>query len=249
MRLWEMFSNTTEGIKWNDPSSEIPPPPKKHKKKKEYDPKEGDYATVYPHPNDPFLIVKKENYFTDPETNGYNQWVRTIARKTAKNPYLPRIYIAKSEVSPDGVKKRYIYVIEKLFHPQSIAGRLGKIDEKVLKSIGNKLIKNFNSIIKWHHEEMKKSASPNLRAKIVHRGVTKKEVWTLITQIINEALESGDFSQLKDYYLIEACKLVLGARHWLSQSGSKEDIDVHSHNVMTRFTSTGPQIVITDPLG
>ena len=241
------------GIKWNDSNSTIPSPKKKQKNKgKPYDPKQGFYSTVYPHPKDPFLVIKQEDNFTDPETNGYNQWVRTIANRMQKNIFLPRVYIAKSETAPDGVKKRYKYVIEKLFHPQSVASQLGKVDVRLIRFMGHRLIKNFEELLK-KQQELKKSSAANKveRAKITRRGITKNDVWNLIIRTINDALKTGNFDQLNDYRLIDACKLVLGAKSWIpkpsGQSG-ETGIDVHPYNAMVRFTSKGPQIVITDPL-
>lgn len=65
-----------------------------------------------------------------------------------------------------------------------------------------------------------------------------------LIQKLNRAVHTGNFRELKDPLLIEAIEVI--RKLFLDNPGFKPDL--HTANVMIRLTSTGPQLVLTDPL-
>jgi hypothetical protein len=61
---------------------------------------------------------------------------------------------------------------------------------------------------------------------------------------MNRALHSGRYDDLKDPQLISAIETLAAIRK--NHPNCKPDI--HPGNVMVRLTSSGPQLVLTDPL-
>lgn len=64
-------------------------------------------------------------------------------------------------------------------------------------------------------------------------------------RIINSATSQNDTSDIKDEHLIQAINLI---RKVYESNPKIFDLDMHSGNFMVRNTSTGPQLVITDPI-
>jgi hypothetical protein len=200
---------------------------------------EGGYAKVSPVKNDPHMVVRKERKFTPPRENGYLQYVKTIEKHMAENPFLPRIYVANEERDPENPNlRRYTYQIEKLLHPQKL-GR--KFTPQQMMDVGDALINN------WREVFVKSRA----RYKLNSQRLSNKLVWMLLVYQIEQAIEHDNYSNIKEPLLAQACQLSLGARaHTRGRHGDEHpDMDIHMNNVMARLTPVGPQIVITDPIG
>lgn len=74
-----------------------------------------------------------------------------------------------------------------------------------------------------------------------------------IASTLNRAVHSGDYSSLGDPLLIKALKVIrkIFIDRNSAVQGTSANIfkpDLHSENIMVRLTSTGPQLVLTDPL-
>lgn len=68
--------------------------------------------------------------------------------------------------------------------------------------------------------------------------------WGNICRVLKYAVEDQNFKHLKDPDLIRALKYIQA----LMQKNKGWDLDMHSGNFLIRGTSTGPQLVITDPV-
>jgi hypothetical protein len=72
---------------------------------------------------------------------------------------------------------------------------------------------------------------------------TEYDIWRLICNNCKEAAESKKYGGIVDDQLKQALKYV-----GVLYRKYKYDLDMHSGNFMIRATSTGPQLVITDPV-
>jgi hypothetical protein len=174
---------------------------------------DGIEAVAFKHRSDPALIVKVERKPTDPATNAYYQYVRAIQPLMSNNPYLPRIYVADSFKTEKGV--RFAYTMERLYDAYKAVSH---IHPDLFKSFANRLFVN----------------PPDTESsRSIYGG------WTNVIREINHVVRQGDYSNIRDRKLVQACQLI---------NQLKQGIDLHSGNLMIRYTGVGPQIVITDPV-
>jgi hypothetical protein len=203
----------------------------------------GVFAKVTPVANNPHLIRKEEKFYTDPNQNAYFQYVWTLKKHMASNPYLPRIYVAKEDSDPENPKlKKFTYVMEKLIHPYDAASKSEgrpQFSQEALLGLGDRVIRDFDTKINKYFGNFKKTVDQ----------VDPLDIWRYIVGFIGNAIDHDDYSGLTDENLIEACHIVLGAQYHIRKGGGQGVNDIHSDNIMVRLTSMGPQLVITDPLG
>jgi len=204
---------------------------------------EGNFARVMPVKNNPHLIRKEEKRYTDPNKNAYFQYVWTLKKHMASNPFVPRIYVAKEESDPKNpALKKFTYIMEKLIHPYEAASKTegnSQFSHEALMGLGDRLIKNFDERL----------AQRLKRSQRTPQQIEPLELWQFIIGFIERAIENDAYGELADEQLIEACQIVLGAQYYTRKSGGVGGNDLHSDNIMVRLTSVGPQIVITDPIG
>ncbi|CAB4133542.1 hypothetical protein UFOVP257_264 [uncultured Caudovirales phage] len=195
----------------------------------------GAVAKVYPHETDPHMVVKKEKSHKDKRSldrfgihsrnDGFAYYVDAASPYMQSNPYLPRVYIKNTRQAKNGIVS-YTYVIERLvdrFDSNSVTPEL-------IDAIAEKILVDPYFVVR----------------------ATKFEKWSKLTDYIDQAIRTNNYSTIKDKKLIEAGNIVHEAiskfkNDW-PQSDATIRIDLHSGNFMIRMTPVGPQLVITDPL-
>lgn len=171
--------------------------------------------------SDPYT-AKKSNFIPtrELEDDAYYVYAKTIADNNLaqSNPYFPRVYKINKEIEKGGKKlKRPSFEMEKLQNNT-------KFDNNVLRQLGKKMFIDF----KEHNY-----------------GPQEYDTILLMTDLMKNALETEDFSNIKDPLLKQALNTI-------SQIISTNDDffeDLSSENWMIRSTAVGPQVVLSDPIG
>jgi len=170
-------------------------------------------SVVFDHSQDPALVVKVERKFTDPKNNAYYQYVRAIQPLMSSNHYLPRIYVADSFKKPEGT--RFVYTMERLHDAYAAVAH---IHPDTFNSFVNRIFVDPPDF-------------PKVRGEY--------GIWSIMIKSIAAAAKQGDYTNIRDRKLIQACQLI---------TKLNQGLDLHGGNFMIRYTSVGAQMVITDPV-
>lgn len=178
----------------------------------------GAYGRAIPDTKDPHMYRKELYGPSNLDKDAYYQYIKAASPYMGENPYFPRVYVIKLEKDTNGLI-RPMYKMEKLY-PGAILNRSAR---------GRALIQSI----------VDRSFGPN----IVTSGSEAR--WETVTNLLEDMMRFNLESYPDaDPALIEAISLIKK----LYTSDSDFDYDMHEGNAMYRLTSTGPQLVITDPL-
>lgn len=189
----------------------------------------GTQSSVKDHPNDPHM-VKKHNIRPYPDTlgkqtDGFNQFINyLIEHDLLDNVHFPKVYDIKEIVDQDD-RKIYTYTMEKLVPSMSLYR--DEIDAFCEKIFTPELAERFFT-----------DASMLGRSEETY----KYRMFDLFTQEFDEALNYGRITDIQDESLRDAFVTL----HMISLR-LKKSSDLHNGNFMWRRSSTGVQIVFTDP--
>lgn len=176
----------------------------------------GGYAAGYEDEEDPHLYNKKSHYPSYLENDAYFNYINGIKPYISSNPFFPRVYLINLEKDPSG-KIIPSYKMEKLHS-------IKDFDDESMKGLCRNIFKKL----------------PDTDNKFVPKYAYQKNV----LQNIEHALESNNYSNIKNKELIQALKIIKK----IKESNPKFQYDTSVNNFMIRATPVGPQLVITDPL-
>lgn len=189
---------------------------------------DGMYAKVT-HPSHTPNEVKKTTHMpSELMYDGYFQFVQAIQREMLHNPFLPKVYTIDIKRAKNG-QTRPSYRIERL-HSYT------ELPAEAIAAIGRSCFPEF--------DEAMFDADPADVDVYIHRN---HHMWGAICEAIRKFTELDDTETFGEPtpHLATACRLVSGA---VRRLGRPFGLDMHAGNFMVRITSTGPQLVITDPI-
>lgn len=189
----------------------------------------GMYAAVKRNNRIPHEVSKVTHMPSSLQNDGYYQYVMAIQSHMKDNPFLPRIYVIDIKRASNGATKPS-YRMEKLW-PHTV------LDAVALHAIGMKCFSNFGDLPKILDGLSMVSSDDD----------KKHAVWIKICQLVYHLVINGDVGDAGDVnpQLLKAADLINAV---LNKNASFHN-DMHFNNFMVRLTSTGPQLVITDPIG
>lgn len=189
---------------------------------------DGMYAKVTHSTRIPNEVKKTTHLLSKLAYDGYFQFVQAIQSEMLHNPFLPKVYATDIKQAKNG-QTRPSYRIEKLH-------KYTELPIEAIAAIGRLCFPEF--------DEAKFDVDPSNIDAYVHRN---HHMWEAICNAIRLFTELGDTEIFgkPDQHLAAACWLV---RRTVRRLGKPFGIDMHAGNFMVRITSTGPQLVITDPI-
>ena len=191
----------------------------------------GTQASVKDHPHDPHL-VKKHNVKAYPDdngklTDGFNSFVNyLIEHDLMDNVHFPKVYDIKEIVDKNG-RKIYTYDMEKLVKSEDLSREeLEAFCERTFipETVIEFLDDAATAPTRGDHEPY--------RLRLLDK----------FTNVFDSALNYGNVADLQD----ESLKFAFEIIHQIATHLQKNS-DLHHSNYMWRRSSTGVQIVITDP--
>lgn len=189
----------------------------------------GMYASVKRNNKLPHEVTKVTHMPSALEKDGYYQYVMAIQSHMKDNPFLPRIHIIDIKRSAKGLTKPS-YRMEKLW-PYKV------LDVDSLQAIGSKCFSNFGDLNKLL----------NGLSILSSEDAKKDAVWKKICQLVYQLVTHQELDNVGDInpQLLQAADII----NMVIAKDSSFHNDMHYNNFMVRLTSTGPQLVITDPIG
>lgn len=185
----------------------------------------GHQAIAYNHVNKPNTIVKviriKKPYKTDPIIDFVQ-----ICMDNQNNPFLPRIYTAKLyEINDSNNQNVLIITMEKL-HPLTETTNLFDVSFDVFKQL--RLFPDEEDTTHPFHDNWN---DPSVEI-----------CYDIIFEMFHDPrYREWLVNNTPNRYLAKAIRL-------LDYLFDKYNPDVHSDNIMFRLTSSGPQLVLMDPI-
>lgn len=191
----------------------------------------GMFGVVKPTPRNPHEVYKTtktsfdENDPDDEDEyghytyDGYYAWVTTIAPYAKSNPYLPRVYVIDKKTDKNN-RIRPRYQMEKLLNYNEV--QFSVLRALYMKEVPDATDEMFDELKYGNHYQS-----------------NKKLIWmNIIAGVFNTVDEYPGTNPQADE-LVELIDKV---------SGGNEPDTENVDNAMIRQTSTGPQIVFTDPV-
>lgn len=191
----------------------------------------GAYGSVKRHDRIPHEVSKTTHLPSNLQKDGYFQYVHAIQTHMKDNPFLPRIYDITIKRAKNGMTKP-VYRIEKLHSYTDIT-------LKSVIAVGSKCFSNFERVAETALNGLSILSTPDDKRTAVWRKLCSLVYHTAIGYGDRAIEEAGEINPKLD----EACQIV----HRLMASHNLIN-DMHFGNFMVRITSTGAQLVITDPL-
>lgn len=148
------------------------------------EPNRGVYSKGRSNFQDPFMFTKISTRPVKLENDAYYNYVQAIKPYISSNPYLPRVYVIKTDIDSEGraIPK---YQMEKLFNLTDFD------DEEELKPIGEKIFTNPPSNIIDTLKSIRRALENGIYA-----GIKDKKLIQAL-QIIKQVHDSSDY---KFYY-------------------------------------------------
>jgi hypothetical protein len=191
--------------------------------------KQGAYSYVTHHPShDPHMVQKTDRTALPPEQNPFYQYARAIAtaEKRNTNPYLPRVRVVDAEETDWGGVV-FTYECERLHDFTEVEHQLG---EDVVVNIGRKMFNDYDTLSRNYIRD--------------HRG-DNLNAWEVLAGILHFMQVGHKWNWVKDPLFKQALDIL---KEIDEQTGNFFQWDWKADNLMIRFTSKGPQLVLTDPL-
>ncbi len=183
---------------------------------------QGWYSRGVPHPTDPHTFIKSTKLTSklrDDAFHKYIEMVVSLRRKGIENSYFPTVYEIKITKDPnDSTRPSY--------HLQAL-NQYRDYEPEVLAGLAGRLFKNFEQ-----HQEK----DSDLRKH-------SYSIWSYICNECRSAVEYGEYGNIQDEELAAALRYIRAL-----QKKNRYDVDMHSGNFLLRGSSTGPQLVISDPV-
>jgi hypothetical protein len=186
--------------------------------KRAYEPDSGAYGYGETDKKDPHTFNKKTFVPSNLENDGYFQYVKAIEPYMADNPCFPRVYVVKLTKDSNGK-------VLPQYKMESLTDGSGFSLESLL-SMARRIYPDFDI----DNTTDNKFASLYVRRKLA--------------RFMLENIKRNDFSGIEDRNVKGALMLISR----ILKKNNKLILDLHSGNIMIRGTSTGPQLVITDPI-
>lgn len=226
MRIQELLTEEEKEIIGFEPAD--PEYEKEFLRPKEFY-KQGAYSYTTHHPShDPHMVKKTDRTALPPEQNPFYQYARVIAtaEKRNTNPYLPRVRVVDAEETEWG-GVIFTYECERLHDYEDVQYELG---EDVVLHIGRKMFNDYDTLSKNYIRD--------------HRG-DNLNAWEVLAGILHLMQVGHKSNWVKDPLFKQALDIL----HEIDeQTGNFFQWDWKADNLMIRFTSKGPQLVLTDPL-
>lgn len=191
--------------------------------------KQGAYSYVTHHPShDPHMVQKTDRTALPPEQNPFYQYARAIAtaEKRNTNPYLPRVRVVDAEETDWGGVV-FTYECERLHDFTEVEHQLG---EDVVVNIGRKMFNDYDTLS---------------RNYIRNHRADHLNAWEVLAGILHFMQVGHKWNWVKDPLFKQALDIL---KEIDEQTGNFFQWDWKADNLMIRFTSKGPQLVLTDPL-
>lgn len=191
------------------------------KKSPDKDVKQGWYSGGMTNPRDPHEFIKKTHLTTKLDKDAYYTYVmeiRKLKQEGYQNPFFPQVY--KVDITQDTKgNQRPRYRIEKL------QSGYGNYPPEALEGMYERLFNN----------ELKVDTAFDNRSYAI---------WYEISQQLRKAVQRGNYTNIRDDQLKEALMLI--DKIIEEHPGWNEDL--HIENIRIRGSSTGPQLVLMDPI-
>jgi hypothetical protein len=171
-------------------------------------------------------VVKVEDSSVWKPHTGYRRYIERIRTLSPENPYLPRIYSTETIEDPQDPRRETamtVYTMERLSEPERLLDR-GHISRDFIMNLVDNTV------------ELTAAQRKNLEDE------SEYIIWNFFARILDHAMNSQDYSAIKDGKLKSAMKIIA------ELTGIQTRLDIHGGNIMVRLTSVGPQLVISDPL-
>jgi hypothetical protein len=182
----------------------------------------GWYSSGQTNPRDPHEFVKRPHLTSLMDKDAYFVYVKEInsLRKVGySNPFFPQVYNVDITQDPKG-NQRPRYRIEKLQSGDSYP-------KEALEGMYERL---FNDDIS--KKDFSNYSNPEYA------------VWQEIAYEVNRAVERSNYTNIRDDQLRETLMLI----DKIITENPEWNIDLHANNIRIRGSSTGPQLVLMDPI-
>lgn len=188
----------------------------------------GVYGAVIP-TKEPGVVDRSEHVPRTPDRppDGFHQWIEAVTDQQNRgeaNTYLPMVYEVRVTRDPQG-RQRNQYRLQGLHSWESLPLR-------TMLSLVQRELRGY----KDPPPDMEAGDPKRLRARL----------WSDLIIELRSALRSGDYGRIRSNDLADALEM---ARQLVSDDPDGQLFpDLNRSNAMIRLTSTGPQLVITDPV-
>jgi hypothetical protein len=149
----------------------------------------------------------------------YVKEINSLKKAGYSNPFFPQVYNVDITQDPKG-NQRPRYRIEKLQSGDNYP-------QEALEGMYERLF--YDDITK---KDFSNYANPSYA------------VWQEIAHEVNLAVERSNYTNIRDDQLREALMLI----DKILQENPEWDVDLHGNNIRVRGSSTGPQLVLMDPI-
>ena len=201
----------------------------------------GSFATVIAQHNKPGVVLKMGTA-TSVKSDAYYQYITRVIKneRAASNPYLPRVYRVKQYM-----QTTYVIEMERL-------DRFEHLDNEELLAIGDKMFFNFEEEVRTRirnskgmtgRTKQRRNHMIDIKINISDERKHYQVENCLLEKLQDVFGDGGDVVNIRDPKLKEAVMIVKNA-----MSVNDSLLDIEARNIMIRRTSTGPQLVITDPI-
>lgn len=196
---------------------------------------------------EPGVVDRSEHVPRTPDRgpDGFETWISAVSRlqdQAESNPYLPTVYEIKVTKDPLDRSRRQ-YRLQNLHSWQSLPGRvlIGLVDREI--DLGQTQTEYLLGLV---DREIDRDQADIQDLSFLDSSRTKKLIWLDLVRELRRALVNRDYHTIKNRNLVQALKL---AREAIDNDRTRElRPDLGIDNVMIRLTSTGPHLVITDPI-
>lgn len=205
----------------------------KFRLRQQYGPNGGMYGYATDDPDDPHMINKHLYSPSSLDNDSYYQYIKAIKPYIGSNPYFPRVYIIGYETDPAG-RVKPSYKMEKLIHGDLVDGSYYD-----------------NANLSDEERELRLQPAADTMIPGAIRAMSQKifgpeygdDRWSYLVNMIEVAAHGG-YPRIVDKKCLQAIDLIKQVK----DSNKNFFHDLHEGNMMVRLSSSGPQLVFTDPL-
>lgn len=184
----------------------------------------GAYANGTEDPLDAHMYRKKIRMPSNLNNDAYFQWIKACSPFMKSNPWLPRVYEVVLKKYKDGYV-RPSYNMEKLIPISTAIIEIG--EQELTHLLANKIY------------------TPEVLAYREEHYTTYNDMWLILSDISKSVYDGNTtINDFSDPGLHQALSIV----NRLTKDNGNFTVDMHKGNFMIRLGTTGPQLVITDPL-
>jgi predicted kinase len=177
-------------------------------------------AKVFKSPTDP-SVIKIQGTAQSIQESGYLQYILMSRKYAHSNPYLPRVESIHRMPNPKFVLEKGKRISEYFVIKLEELTPITECNEQVFQVLRNKIVSELIGNPEVDYYTIDNICKKIYRGELSTRDKYLRSVLNLCRKIIDNSPESGPGRVL---------------------------LDLHTGNMMVRFTSVGPQLVITDPL-